>query len=79
MERKEEGGGGPPSSPSSRSAEVTQVKQYLVMKMVEGIDKMAGLMALPGFYTFEAAQQFVSHARAKEPGASYFIQEVGAA
>jgi hypothetical protein len=55
------------------------VKQYLVMKMVEGIDKIAGLMALPGFYTFEAAQQFVSRAQAKEPGASYFIQEVGAA
>jgi hypothetical protein len=57
---------------------VTQVKQYLVMKMVQGIDKVAGLMALPGFYTFEGAQQFVSHALAKEPGANYFIQEVGA-
>lgn len=55
------------------------MKQYLVMKMVQGMDKMAGLMALPGFYTFEAAQQFVNHALAKEPGASYFIQEVGAA
>jgi hypothetical protein len=57
---------------------VTEVKQYLVMKMVQGIDKMAGLLPLPGLYTFEAAQQFVSQALAKEPGASYFIQEVGA-
>ena len=55
------------------------MKQYLVMKMVEGIDKIAGLMPLPGLYTFEAAQEFVSHALAKEPGANYFIQEVGAA
>ena len=54
------------------------MKQYLVMKMVQGIDKMAGLLPLPGLYTFEAAQQFVSQALAKEPGASYFIQEVGA-
>ncbi|HKW75183.1 MAG TPA: hypothetical protein VJN64_06630 [Terriglobales bacterium] len=58
---------------------MTAVKQYLVMKMVEGIDKIAGLMPLPGLYTFEAAQEFVSHALAKEPGANYFIQEVGAA
>lgn len=48
------------------------------MKMVQGIDKVAGLLPLPGFYTFEAAQQYVSHALAKDQGASYFIQEVGA-
>jgi hypothetical protein len=58
---------------------VTEVKQYLVMKMVEGMGKIAGLMPLPGLYTFEAAQQFVSHALAKDPAGSYFIQEVGAA
>ncbi|MGH9564466.1 MAG: hypothetical protein ACRD4I_00645 [Candidatus Angelobacter sp.] len=55
------------------------MKQFLVMKMVQGLDKMAGLMALPGLYTLEAAQQFVKQAAASEPGSSYFIQEVGAA
>jgi hypothetical protein len=59
--------------------EVTQVKQYLVMKMVEGLDKVAGLMALPGLYTLEAAQQLVSKAAEAEPGSNYLIQEVGAA
>lgn len=54
------------------------MKQYLVMKMVQGIDKIAGLMPLPGFYTLEAAQEFVNQALAKDPAGSYFIQEVGA-
>jgi len=58
---------------------VTQVKQYLVIKMIEGLDKVASLMPLPGFYTLEAAQQLVTQACAKEPGASFVIQEVGAA
>ncbi len=55
------------------------MKQYLVMKMVEGFDKVAGLMALPGFYTLEAAQQFVTRAVETEPESTYLIQEVGAA
>jgi hypothetical protein len=55
------------------------VKQFLVMKMVESLDKVAGMMALPGFYTLEAAQQFVKEASASEPGSMYYIQEVGAA
>jgi hypothetical protein len=55
------------------------VKQYLVMKMVEGLDRVAELMAIPGLYTLEAAQQFVLKAVAAEPGATYLIQEVGAA
>jgi len=55
------------------------VKQYLVIKMVEGLDKVASLMALPGLYTLEAAQQFVLKAVAMEPGSNYVIQEVGAA
>jgi hypothetical protein len=55
------------------------MKQFLVMKMVEGLDKVAGMMALPGFYTLEAAQQFVKQATASEPDAMYYIQEVGAA
>ena len=64
---------------SNLSIEVTHVKQFLVMKMVEGLNQMAGFMALPGFYTLEAAQNFVSNARDNEPGAMYMIQEVGAA
>jgi hypothetical protein len=55
------------------------VKQYLVMKMVEGLNQIAGLMALPGLYTLGAAEQFVKDALAAEPGALYVIQEVGAA
>ncbi len=55
------------------------MKRYLVIKMVEGFDKVAGLMALPGLYTLEAAQQLVTQAYAKEPDASFVIQEVGAA
>jgi hypothetical protein len=58
---------------------VTQVKQFLVMKMVEGLNQMAGMMALPGLYTLEAAQRLVSEAAANEPGSQYLIQEVGAA
>jgi hypothetical protein len=55
------------------------VKQFLVMKMVEGLNHVAGFMALPGFYTLEAAQNYVSDARDNEPGAMFLIQEVGAA
>jgi hypothetical protein len=55
------------------------LKQFLVMKMVEGLNQMAGMIALPGLYTLEAAQQFVKDALAAEPEASYLIQEVGTA
>ena len=51
-------------------AEVTKVKQYLVIKMVEGFGKVAGLMALPGLYSLEAAQHLVTEAVTNEPGAS---------
>ena len=54
------------------------MKQYLVIKSVEGLGKVAGLMALPGLYTLEAAQQFVVKALAMEPDSTYLIQEVGA-
>jgi hypothetical protein len=58
--------------------EVTQVKQYLVVKMVESLDRVAGLIAMPGLYSLEAAQQFVLKAVAVEPESNYLIQEVGA-
>jgi len=62
-----------------QSIEVIRVKQYLVMKMVEGLNQVAGLMALPGFYTLQAAQDFICDALATEPESSFFIQEVGTA
>ncbi|MGE5321441.1 MAG: hypothetical protein ACM3SW_01170 [Actinomycetota bacterium] len=55
------------------------MKQFLVMKMVEGLNQMAGLIALPGLYTLDAAQELVNDARAHEPNSMYVIQEVGAA
>ena len=55
------------------------MKQFLVMKMVEGLNQMAGMIALPGLYTLEAAQQLVKDAIAHEPGSNFVIQEVGAA
>lgn len=55
------------------------MKQFLVMKMVEGLNQMAGMIAMPGLYTLEAAQQFVKDAMAHEPESMYVIQEVGAA
>jgi hypothetical protein len=55
------------------------VKQFLVMKMVEGLNHVAGMIALPGLYTLDGAEQFVKQARSNEPGSMYVIQEVGAA
>jgi hypothetical protein len=75
--------GGPSRPPSSQEAEavleVIQVKQFLVMKMVQGLNQMAGMVALPGLYTLDAAEQFVNNAMAHEPNSMYVIQEVGAA
>lgn len=55
------------------------MKQFLVMRKVEGVDKVKGLMAIPGLYTLEAAEHFVAQAADAEPESSYMIQEVGAA
>lgn len=55
------------------------MKQFLVMKAVESLDKVAGMVALPGLYTLEAAEQFVKDLVSAEPDASYLIQEVGTA
>ncbi len=75
----DEGGAGRLRRKSNRSTEVTQVKQFLVMKWVEGLNQMAGMIALPGLFTLEAAQQLVKQATDNEPEAMYMIQEVGAA
>ncbi len=59
---------------------VTQVKQYLVAKMIAGVkSRPAELIPLPGLYTLVAAQDFVMKALAAEPESNYLIQEVGAA
>jgi hypothetical protein len=58
---------------------VNQVKKYLIVKMMKGLNQAAGLMALPGFYSLEAAQELVTEALAVEPQSKYVIQEVGAA
>jgi hypothetical protein len=55
------------------------MKQYLIVKVAEGLNHVANLIALPGLYTLEAAQQFIGNARANDPGAKFLIQEVGAA
>ncbi|HET9181886.1 MAG TPA: hypothetical protein VFP59_07120 [Candidatus Angelobacter sp.] len=55
------------------------MKQFLVMKIVQGLNQMAGMIAMPGLYTLDAAQQLVSAARADEPNSTFVIQEVGAA
>lgn len=47
--------------------------------MMEGLNQAAGLIAIPGFYTLEAAQELVMKALATEPQSKYVIQEVGAA
>lgn len=63
----------------NKATKVTQVKQYLIVKMMKGLNEAAGLMAFPGFYTLEAAQELVMKALAMEPQSKYVIQEVGAA
>jgi hypothetical protein len=55
------------------------LKKYLVVKVAEGFSHVVNWIAMPGLYTLEAAQQFVDSAMAKEPGATFLIQEVGAA
>lgn len=55
------------------------MKQYLIMKMVEGLNQVAGMIALPGLYTLEAAQQFICQAMTSEPESKFLIQEVGTA
>jgi hypothetical protein len=55
------------------------MKQYLIVKAVEGLNHVANWIALPGLYTLDAAEQFVVHATADDPGSKFVIQEVGAA
>ena len=55
------------------------MKQFLVVKVAEGLNQMANFIALPGLYTLEAAQQLINQAMAAEPESTFMIQEVGAA
>ena len=63
----------------SKGDKVTKVKKYLIVKMIEGLNQAADLMALPGFYSLEAAQELVMDALRMEPQSKFVIQEVGAA
>lgn len=55
------------------------MKQYLIVRKIESLDKVGELIALPGFYTLETAEHMVTQALQKDPGSRYLIQEVGAA
>jgi len=55
------------------------MKQYLIVKLAEGLNQVANWIAMPGLYTREAAEQIVRRATAAEPGSKFVIQEVGVA
>ena len=56
------------------------LKQYMVVKVVRDIGSgIADLIPYIGLLTKEAAEQVVARAMNQEPGATFMIQEVGAA
>lgn len=55
------------------------MKQFLIVRIAEGLNQMVDLITLPGLYTLGAAQEFVQKAMTQEPGSRFLIQEVGAA
>ena len=55
------------------------MKQYLIVRVAEGLNQVVNWIAVPGLYTLEAAQQFIDNARASDPGTKFLVQEVGAA
>ena len=55
------------------------MKQYLVVKVREGLTELANWIAIPGLYTQEAAQEIVDRLMVAEPESRFLIQEVGTA
>jgi hypothetical protein len=55
------------------------MKQYLIVRVAEGLNQMVDLITLPGLYTLGAAQGFVQQSLKANPGVRFLIQEVGAA
>ncbi|HEY6250094.1 MAG TPA: hypothetical protein VI685_09035 [Candidatus Angelobacter sp.] len=55
------------------------MKQYLIVKLAEGLSQVANWIAMPGLYTREAAEQIVRRATEAEPESRFLIQEVGVA
>jgi hypothetical protein len=55
------------------------LKQYLIVKVREGLSELANWIAMPGLYTLEAAQEIVDRLMVVEPGSKFLIQEVGTA
>jgi hypothetical protein len=78
--KKDGEGGSSKAAFAAFNSKVTQVKQYLVAKMISGLKSHAvELIPLPGLYTLGAAEEFVAKAMASEPQTKYVIQEVGTA
>ncbi|MBZ5525860.1 MAG: hypothetical protein LAP21_26860 [Acidobacteriia bacterium] len=55
------------------------MKQYLIVRVAEGLNQMVDLITLPGLYTLGAAQSFVQQTLKSEPEFRFLIQEVGTA
>ncbi|HLJ86345.1 MAG TPA: hypothetical protein VKZ53_05950 [Candidatus Angelobacter sp.] len=55
------------------------MKQFLVVRIAESLNQVANLVALPGLFSLEAAQQFIKQAAKNEPESRFLIQEVGTA
>ena len=55
------------------------MKQYLIVRVAEGLNEIANWIAMPGLYTFEAAQEMIDRATQLEPESTFMIQEVGTA
>ena len=43
------------------------------------MNEIANWIAMPGLYSFEAAQQMIDRATQADPDSTFMIQEVGAA
>ena len=56
-----------------------KVKQYLIVRVAEGLNEIANWIAMPGLYTFEAAQEMIDRATQADPDSTFMIQEVGTA
>ena len=55
------------------------MKQYLILRVAEGLNQVVNWIAMPGLYTLDTAQQFIRQATAVDPKSKFMIQEVGAA
>ena len=54
-------------------------KQYLVVKVAQGLGAVVDMTPFAGLFTREAAQKFLEEIELAEPGSTFLIQEVGVA